>query len=118
MHGECVGAVEDWDRFGVGLATCLQQGDPNALRASAAPVVAPDLVLVPAAVGAVNNVPAEAAAVLSIDTAAARVRDAFPGDDFPPEERLLPLFPRRGRVEMYDRFAEYGREDLRAKLSG
>lgn len=117
MHGKCVGAVEDWDRFGMGLATCLQESDPDALRASAAPVIAPNLDLVSAAVGVVDHVPAETAAVLSVNTAAARVRDAFPGDDFVPEE-VSPLFSERGRVEVYDQFAEYDGEDLRAKLGG
>ena len=118
MHGERVGAVEDRDRFGVGLATCQQESEPDALRASAAPVIAPDLVLVSAAVGAVDRVPAEAAAVLSINTAAAHVRDTFPGDDFLPDERLSPLFSKRGRVKVDDQFAEYGPEDVRAKLGG
>jgi len=66
----------------------------------------------------VDRVPAEAAAVLSVDKAAARVRDAFPGDDLVSEERFSPLFAERGRVEVYDGFAEYGVEDLRAKLGG
>lgn len=100
------------------LATCLQETEPDALRASAAPVVAPELVLFSAAVCAGDRVPAEAAAVLSVNTAAAPVRDAFPGDDFVPGDTFSPLFSERGRVEVYDRFAEYGREDLRAKLGG
>lgn len=93
------------------LVTCLQESDADALCARAALVVAPYRLLVRG-----ERAPAEAAAVLSVITAAARVRDPFPGDDFEVEERFPPLSSERGRVKVDDRFAEDGCEDLCAQL--